>query len=72
MNVSQAVKQYIESNGIKQTFLAEKCGWTKQKMSSIITGRKRMGADEMASICDAVGVPYDFFYNRASADAEAG
>lgn len=62
MNVSQKVQEYIKSHGIKQSFLAEQCGWSKQKTSTIIRGKKKMTAEELANICEAIGVTYDFFY----------
>ncbi len=65
MGVAEAVRDYLGENGIKQTHLAERCGWTKQKTNAIVTGRKRMTADEMAVICKAIGLPYAFFYVRA-------
>ena len=65
MDIARIVREYLSEHGIKQTFLAEKCGWSKQKTNSIILGRKKMAADEMASICNAVGVPYSYFYEIA-------
>lgn len=64
--MAQAVKRYMVSHGIKQIFLAEKCGWSRQKTSSIIRGEKKMAADELAAICEALEVPYEFFYECAS------
>lgn len=68
MDVARAVQEYIKERGIKQSFIADKCGWSKQKTSAIIRGERRMIAEEMANICEAVGVPYDFFYQEASND----
>ena len=66
MNIAQAVYAYISSRGIQQKFIAEKCGWSKQKTSAIIRGKKKMTAEELANICDALGVPYDYFYQIVS------
>lgn len=65
VSVAQAVQDYLTEHGIKQTYLAQKCGWTKQKTSAIVLGKKKMTADEMAIICKAVNVPYAFFYEMA-------
>lgn len=62
VDTAKAVREYITSHGIKQAFIAERCGWTKQKTSAIVRGEKRMAADELAAICEALGVPYDFFF----------
>ena len=69
MDVAMSVQKYLKVHGIKQATIAEKCGWSKQRTSNIIRGEKKMDAEEMAAICDAVGVPYDFFYNNASKDS---
>ena len=39
MNVAQAVRDYLTAHGIKQAYLAPKCGWTKQKTSAIVLGK---------------------------------
>lgn len=65
MNISAAIRNYLISHGIKQSFLAEKCGWTKQMANTIVCGRRKITADEYAAICDALGLPYDLFYNEA-------
>lgn len=64
MSIAESVRSYIKERGIKQNFIAEKCGWSKQKTSSIVRGKKKMTAEELANICDAVGVPYDYFYGE--------
>ena len=66
MNVSQCVQEYLKDHGIKQVFVAQKCGWSKQKTSSIIRGKSKMAADDFLAICDAIGVSYDYFVNRSS------
>ena len=71
MNIALAIQEYIRKNKIKQTEIAEKCGWSKQKTSVIIRGQQKMAAEDMAAICDALEVPYDYFYNLAS-DQDAG
>ena len=67
MSIEQAIREYLESHGIKQTFVSGQCGWTKQKTNAIVTGKKRILADEYGAICEAVGVPYDYFYKIAAA-----
>jgi len=67
MLISFAIKDYLTTHGIKQVFVAEKCGWSKQKTNCIINGRQKMTAEDMRSICEAIGVPYDYFYNVTNA-----
>lgn len=71
MSIEQAIREYLSSNGIKQTFIAERCGWTKQRLNAILTGRQKISADDYGAICEAVGAPYDYFYN-ATADRTCG
>lgn len=66
MNVEKAIKEYLVSNGIKQTSVAERCSWTKQRLNAILTGKQKINVDDYGAICEAVGVPYDFFYNAAA------
>ena len=65
MNIAGAIQEYLSANKIKQITISERCGWSKQKTSVIIRGQQKMTAEEMAAICEALGVPYDYFYNRA-------
>ncbi len=71
MNIALAIQDYIRLNKIKQTEIAEKCGWSKQKTSVMIRGQQKMAAEDLAAICDALGVPYDYFYKLA-AEQEGG
>lgn len=66
MGVEKNVRDFLKRRGIKQTFIAEKCGWTKQRTSNLVCGKKKMTADELAAICEAVEVPYDYFYHVQS------
>ena len=69
MSVSIAIKDYLITHGIKQSFVAEKCGWSKQKTNCIVNGKQKITADEMRTVCDAVGVPYDYFFTVATQDS---
>ena len=67
MNIELSIREYLISHGIKQAFVADKCGWSKQKANAIMTGKQKINANEYGSICDAIGVPYDYFYNVVAA-----
>lgn len=64
MDITAAIRHYLESNGIKQTFLSKKCGWTRQNTNRILHKGGKITADEYAAICEALGLPYDRFYNE--------
>ena len=66
MGIELAIRDYLIGHGIKQTFVSEKCGWTKQKTNKITRGKQKITAEEYGTICDAIGVPYDYFYNVVS------
>lgn len=64
MDISNHIREYLGTHGVKQVFLADKCGWSKQKTNTIVCGKRKITADELASICDALNLPYDYFYNK--------
>lgn len=66
MGIEMAIREYLIGHGIKQSFVAEKCGWSKQKTNSIATGKQKITAEEYGRLCDAVGVPYDYFFIAVS------
>lgn len=59
--IHQRIKEYLVSKGIKQSFVAKRCGWSKQKTSLLLNGKTKMPVEEFFLICDAIGVSYDFF-----------
>lgn len=69
LRIEQAIKEYLKNHGIKQAFVAERCDWTKQRMNAILTGKQKISADDYAAICEAISVPYDYFYNAAARDS---
>jgi len=69
MDVQKAVTDYIEQAGIKQVHIAQNCDFSKQKMNAIMNHKQNISLDDYGRICVALGVPFDFFYNKAK---EAG
>lgn len=61
MQVGHAIKKYLKAHGIKQAFIAEKCGWSKQKTSCIINGKSKMTVEDYQALCKCIGVPYELF-----------
>ena len=59
--VGTLIKQYLEENGIKQTFLAQKLGMTASVVSDICSGNRRIDCVEYLHICRALNLPLDFF-----------
>lgn len=67
MDVVKNLTDYLGANGIKQVFVAEKCGWTRQRMNTICSGKQALGMDDYIKICDALGLPYEFFFKTEEA-----
>lgn len=57
----EKISDYLKQNGIKQTFIADRCGWTKQKLYNLLHGRNRISVEDYEAICEALNVPFDFF-----------
>ena len=61
MVVQSKVAQYLEEQGSKQSWLAQKTGLTDNMISGILNGKRKMTADEFVRICKAIGKnPNDF------------
>lgn len=61
MNVQSRIAQYVSANGIKQSFIVEKTGLSKNAISAILNLNRKMSADEYEKICKALNkAPNDF------------
>lgn len=50
------IKSYLERNGIKQKTVAEKIGMNQNSFCAILSGRRRLLADEFLKICETLDV----------------
>lgn len=66
MNVAQRIKAYIEANGLKQTFVAEKSGIDTAILNQILNGKIRLTVDRLELICNALQVKPEIFLNKDS------
>ena len=62
--IGAVIKDYLVEKGIKQAFLVEKTGLSSHTISDICTKDRRVDCIEYKKICDALGLPLDFFYER--------
>lgn len=60
-DVGKRIQQYIKDKGIKQTFLAERVGFTDAKLSGIVNGQRGIDCIDYARLCKALGVDYGEF-----------
>jgi predicted transcriptional regulator len=51
-NITGKLKKYIEENGLKHGYVADKSGIDYRKFSRIINGRQRLSLDEFEMICE--------------------
>lgn len=61
MCVGKKIKSYLESNGITQTFVANRTGIPVQKLNLSLNGNRRLDFDEYELICGALSVGTDKF-----------
>lgn len=62
LNISE-LKTYIDTQGLKQKAIAERCGMTETAFSLIVQGKRKCEAGEYANICRALNVPFSRFLN---------
>ena len=61
MCVGQKIKDYLENNGISQTFVSNKTGIPVQKLNLSLNGNRKLQFDEYELICGALSVGVDKF-----------
>lgn len=61
--IGTAIKDYLESNGIKQSFVASKAGLTNSQMSLICGDKQSIDCVAYYKICRALNVPLDTFFD---------
>lgn len=54
-DVRDGVAVEIKAHGFKQAAIAKKAGLTEQQLSDIINKRRKLDANEMFSLCRAMG-----------------
>jgi transcriptional regulator with XRE-family HTH domain len=59
--VGARIKNYLNENGIKQSFLVQKTGLTPSIVSDICNAERRIDVGEYYKICQALNVPLDTF-----------
>lgn len=55
----ESIKSIIEKRGLKRKAIAEKCGYTEQAFSALMTGRKKLSLDDAVIISSVLGVTLD-------------
>lgn len=61
MSVVERINDHIQSQGLKQKHLASRIGWSEKKLSAVLTGRRKLAAEELKLFCVALNAqPNDF------------
>lgn len=55
------IKEYLNANGIKQSFVAEKTGLSAMVISDICNGNRKIDVVEYYKICKVLNVPFETF-----------
>lgn len=61
MKVYERIRHYINDNGLKMNYVAEKSSIELKRFYRIINGDSTMSADEYERICDGLNVEPNFF-----------
>lgn len=56
MGVAERIKELVEERGVTYTFISGKTGIPVNSISRTFLGKRRLPADEMVAICNAIGV----------------
>lgn len=67
MNCHDKIRKYIEDNGIKLNFVADKAGIPEKTFYRLISGNKKMTVEELEKICiNGLSKEPSFFLNETS------
>lgn len=61
MIINQKIKKYLEERGITQAFLVTNTGISQEKISNMLNCKRKISADELLKICEALKVSADLF-----------
>jgi plasmid maintenance system antidote protein VapI len=59
--VQAQIKQYLEDNGIKQTWLQKQLNISLPALNALLNEKRGMTADEYFKICSVLKLPTDHF-----------
>lgn len=64
------IKEIISKKGVKQTFVAERAGFTKQELSNILNGHKLLRIEHLPRIAEALDVEISNLYPKKNCPTE--
>lgn len=61
MRINEMFNKIVVERGIKQTYIAEKTGWSNDKVSKLLRGALKMTAEDFLTLCAVLDLnPSDF------------
>lgn len=61
MRINEMFNKIVTERGIKQTYIAEKTGWSNDKVSKLLRGALKMTAEDFLTLCSVLDInPSDF------------
>lgn len=61
MRINEMFNKIVAERGIKQTYIAEKTGWSNDKVSKLLRGALKMTAEDFLTLCAVLDLnPSDF------------
>ncbi len=67
-DVRDVLDKEIQRRGFKQSAIAHMAGLKKQQLSDILNKRRKLGADELFALCDAIGISPNEIYESVRDD----
>lgn len=61
MEANKKLNEYLKEHGISQSFLAEKLGISRTRMSMMLNEKRKMTADDLIKICKILKVSPEMF-----------
>lgn len=62
MKVNANIKKYLDEHGITQVFLSQKTGIDRSAVARIVNSKRRITAEELSKIANALGVDANIFF----------
>ena len=63
MDAAKKIRQYIDENELKQSYVAEKAGINNAVFNAILNGKTKLTVERLELISKALGKQPEFFLN---------
>jgi predicted transcriptional regulator len=64
VTITDHLRNYIEENGLRLNFVAEKSGIQEKKFYRLISGKQQMTIKEFEQICSSLSVDPSYFFKH--------